>query len=262
MTKRLPKDFDLPVKLHPSEKAHEQALMVAHFIPPKARNEAEIARRQGLRPGTLVTEYQYRGLAMSGLIMNQLIDRQSLAFVADTLAPAALNTAWYSFARGAAVMRRRLKLPLLASEDRADRPTTYMLQADAAYYCKQAAEEGMHLVTAVNEGSSVTNSYQIHVARTVGHAGLLATCVPIGDSIGYEMEGVSDYDLQHLARRRGLRALERAQSMRQELGVPPSIAQLADPDSALSVYWRRNAPNEAATLYGEAYETMATAYVA
>lgn len=262
MATRLPKDFDLPVKLHPSEKAHEQALLVAHFVPPKARDEAEIARRRGLQPGTLVAEYQYRGLAMSGLIMNQLIDRESLAFAAETLAPAALNTAWYSFARGARVMRRRLKLPLLATEDRADRPTTFMLQADASYYFKQAAEEGMHFVTALAEQSAAAPRLAINLARAVGHAGLLTTCVPIGDSIGYEMEGVSDYDLQYLARQRGLRALERAQVMRQELGIPPSIAQLADPDSALSVYWRRNAPNQAAELYTEAYDTMAPAKIA
>lgn len=262
MGKRIHRHFDLPVGLHESARLHEDLLRKKHFIPPKSRDKEEIARRRALAkiaPGILTAEFQYRGLAMAHIIMNRLEEKPALDFTGQTLAPAALNTAWYSFARGAEVMRRRLQLPLLATENVEDRPSALMLQYDSSYYFKQSAEEGLHLIDALLGHSRATKDYHRKVAQNVGHAGLITTCISLGDQIGYEMGGVSDFDVQAVARQRGLRALERAQTMHTILGVPPSIAQLADPDSPLSVYWRREAPcQEAVDVFSEAYETMAT----
>ena len=262
MGKRLYTHFDLPVGLHESDRLHEELLKKKHFMPPKSRDEEEIARRKALAkiaPGILTAEFQYRGLAMAHIIMNRLESKPALDFTGQTLAPAALNTAWYSFARGAEVMRRRLLLPKLATENVEDRPSALMLQYDSSYYFKQSAEEGLPLIAALKDRSPAAKNYHRRVAQNVGHAGLLATCISLGDQIGYEMGGVPDFELQAIARQRSLRALERAQTMHAILGVPPSIAQLADPDSPLSVYWRREAPNqEAVDIYSEAYDTMAT----
>lgn len=49
--------------------------------------------------------------------------------------------------------------------------------------------------------------------------------------------------------------MESARERAAEIGVNPSLAQLGDVDSPLSVYWRRHAPNGAFDAYMEALET-------
>lgn len=244
------KDFDLPTK-HLREGKH--------FVPAKARDEAEIARRRSLAPGTLLAEYQERGVAVAATIIKLITKPGDIAFSAQVLSAAGLNTAWYSFARGAEseVMRRRLKLPFLAAHQPLTheppvRPSTDDLLQEAAFGFGEARATGMELIDSLDHLPLRTERLRKTFGRRVGRASLTLACVELGDVL--QDSPVGGVDTQNLVRGRCLQALENARTLGHEVGVPPSIAQLADPDSHLSVYWRREAPNEAANAYHQAAE--------
>ncbi len=109
------KDFDLPT--------NHQA-KGEDYIPPKARQADEIERRRRLPSGTLLAEQQRDGIAISAEALARLEREEDLQFASRILGASALNTSWYLFAKGAPVMRRRLKLPVLATPEPEFRPNT------------------------------------------------------------------------------------------------------------------------------------------
>lgn len=249
-TKQFYKDFDLPTK-HLSE--------AKHFVPAKARDEAEIARRRELAPGTLLAEHQERGVAVATTIIKLLSKPGDIAFSSRVLSAAGLNTAWYSFARGAEneVMRRRLKLPFLAAhqplEDQPEvRPGTDDLLQESAFIFSEARATGTELIDALDHMPLKTERLRKTFGRRVGKASLTLACVELGDTL--QASPVSTIHTQNLVRHHCLQALEDARTLSSQVGLAPSIAQLADPDSHLSVYWRREAPNEANAAYHQAVE--------
>lgn len=244
-TTTLHKDFDLPTK-HLGEGKH--------FVPAKARDEAEIARRRQLAPGTLLAEHQERGVAMAATIIKLVNKPDDIAFTARLLSAAGLNTAWYSFARGAEseVMRRRLKLPFLAVHQPEVRPSTSDLVQEAAFRLSEARDSGVALIDALNHAPLKTERLSKTFGRQVGKASLTLACVELGDAL--QAQPLTTVHTQNLVRGRCLQALEDARTLSQQVGLPPSIAQLADSDSHLSVYWRREAPNEAVSAYHQAAE--------
>ncbi|MNL62941.1 hypothetical protein D3C87_1870170 [compost metagenome] len=72
--------------------------------------------------------------------------------------------------------------------------------------------------------------------------------------VGTVADSYSPFDVQNLAREQSLQTLEQARVFGDHVGSHPSMAQLADPNSDLAVYWRRNAPNGAFEAYEEAIE--------
>ncbi len=246
MSTRPYRDFDLPTRHLTGER---------HFIPPKARDEAEIERRRAQRPGTLLTEAQHKGVVIASRILAAVHAKDSLNFVAETLAPASLNTAWYLFGQDAPTMRRRLKLEVLGTDDPEQRPTAYMLHQSSVEDLQTATAYSAELVGATRAGLESTGRLRRELGRVLGHGALTLSCVPLGDTIGYEAAALSNFDLQAIARQRGLHALQQARVLTEAIGTPPSIAQLADPISDLSVYWQRNAPNEALEAYETAVQT-------
>lgn len=246
MSKRIYKDFDLPNKHLSGEH---------HFVPPKARDEAEIERRRAQRPGQLVLQAQHRGIEMAKVILGEVEQPEDIAFVAETLAVSGLNTAWYLSGRGAPVQRRRLKLEVLATEDPEQRPSSYMLLRNAEDDFGAAIVQSSDLVRFSQEYPPAAGQYRRKLSQTIGHGSLTLSCVAIGDQIGYESAYLTDFDVQDMARQRGLWALEKARTL--PITTPPSLAQLADADSDLSVFWRRNAPNGALEAYELAYEAAA-----
>ncbi len=239
------KDFDLPTK-HLDE--------AKHFVPAKARDEEEIERRRGLYRGVLLAEHQERGVAVASTILKIVHRPDDINFASRVLSAAGLNTAWYSFARGAEyeVMRRRLKLPFLVAHEPEFRPSSDDLLSDSAFYFSEARQTGQELITTIGSSERKEERLRKTFGRRVGKASLTLACVNLGDALRqYPLTGV---DTQNLVRQRCLRALDDSRTMTAEIGLPPSVAQLADPDSHLSVYWRREAPNEAARAYHQAAE--------
>lgn len=245
MTKNIYKDFDLPNKHLTNE---------ADFIPPRTRDEEEEARRRANPSGTVILEFQDKGLEIARAVLGGLKNssEEDIKFASETFAATGLNTAWYSFARNARVQRRRLKLEVLATDDPEQRPSTFMLLNNAISDLEDAEAQSKLLVAQYIIGSPESFRQRTILGRTVGHAALTLSCVPLGDRIGYDDYQMTDFDLQDLARRRGLYSLEDGRRLASKIGSAPSLAQLAYPDSDLSVYWRRHAPNGALEAYEEA----------
>jgi hypothetical protein len=94
---------------------------------------------------------------------------------------------------------------------------------------------------------------QRQVGRVTGNAALrLATYGAIArgefdaDDLGQVGGGrLNDVDMQSRVRSIALATLYEARSAHRLMGAHPSLAQLADPYSHLSVYWYRNAPGSA-----------------
>ncbi len=238
--KRPYRDFDLPTK-HLGEQPH--------YVPPKARDSSEIERRRSLPRGTLLAEQQQRGLAIATAILSQLDQGgPGLKFATRWLAASGINTAWYSFAADSEVMRRRLKLPILATEDPEQRPSALMLHRQIVTTMRESTTKAEQIVTDMR-GNPLLETHQTQLGRTTGHAALTMSCFAIGDFIGYESATLNDFDLQALARTRGLASLEDARGLASIIGRVPSMAQLANPDSPLSVFWRQEAPQDAFEAY-------------
>jgi len=243
--KRIFKDFDLPTNHLPGNQ---------HYVPRRARREAEIARRRELRPGTLMAEHQVRGLTVASLILDQLEDPVDVHFASKVLAVSGINSAWYSFARGAEekVMRRRLKLPLLATGNPEHRPNLSMLLLASRDRLSDAVLQAHTLVAVSEVLPEKVEEHKKQLGRAVGGVSLELACVASPQGFGHFGTIVTDFDAQNFARQRGLWALHNARTLAGEMGSYPSIAQLADVDSDLSVYWRRSAPNGALEAYEEA----------
>lgn len=249
MSKTPFKDFDIPTK-HITEGKH--------FIPPKTRDSAERERRKLMPPGTLLVEYQQKGIRMASIMLGILQDPHDIESANAVISPAGLNTSWYSFARGATdVMRRRLKLAQLTSPDPEQRPSSYMLHHQATDLFSLASTKAEGLVVATINGIEPVDEYKKTVARTVGHASLVLDSVPIGDQVGYGDIEATDFDLQNMSRLRALSALEQARTLHAVTGEVPSLAGLADPDSGISVFIRRQATDAVVEAYEEAYAIAA-----
>lgn len=242
------RDFDLP-KIHLAEEGH--------FVPPKARDEAEIERRRAQRPGRLVLQQQQRGTEMARDILGRLSHPDDINFGADVLAVCGLNTAWYLMGKGADVQRRRLKLEVLATEDPEQRPSSLMLLTEARGDFNRATQVGQELLDTSHLHEAVVAKNKRSLGRMIGHGSLTLACVAIGDRVGYESSMMSDFDVQALARERGLQLVENARAMQVDLRTAPSLAGLANPDSDIAVFWRREAPNEALEAWEYAFDQAA-----
>lgn len=232
-------NFDLP----------RQHIYSDHYVPSRARDTEEIARRRALPTGTILAEYQRDGLQMATNILAHVEEPEDVAFAVDTLAASGLNSAWYSYARHASVMRRRLSLPELANDEVGDgwRQTRNGLLTKAQRGLAFTAELAGQLAASRSEGREVDRQ-SIALGRQLGNVSLELACVRLGNA----PESLSAFDVQSLAREQALEALEYSRVVASQTGTHPSLAQLADVDSPLSVYWRREATNGAYEAYERA----------
>lgn len=239
--KRPFRDFDLP-------KNHLKN--VPHYEPRPPRDSSEIDRLAELPRGTYDAELQHRGIAIATAILSQLDEGgQGLRFATRWLAASGLNTSWYNFKECSSdVMRWRLKLPILATEDPEQRPSALMLHRQIIGSMRESVMHAAGVVTEIAQ-PPLLETRRRQLGRNLGHGALIMSCFAVGDFIGYESGNLGDYDLQSLARQRGLASLEDGRNLASTIGVAPSKAQLADPDSPLSVFWRREAPQDAFEAY-------------
>ncbi len=246
---RIYKDFDLPTK----------HLDGRHFVPAKARDEEEIERRRQLPQGVLLAEHQERGLAVASTILRFVKEPEGVGFSSRIIAASGLNSAWYGFARGAEfeVMRRRLKLPYLAIQNPAYQECSSDILDEAAFRFGDARATAEQLKNAIETYSPRVERHKRTLGRKIGKASLTLACVDLGDKL--IEQPLSSVDTQILVREHSLRALNDARTLGDTIGLPPSIAQLADPDSHLSVFWRREAPTDAVRAYETAVDLQLAA---
>jgi hypothetical protein len=242
MNKEPYKNFDLPT-------AH---LDHSHdYVPAKTRDKDELERRHELPAGTLLLEQQQRGLVIAGEILEHVQDERDLDFALHILSMSAMNSAWYSYGRGADVMRRRLELPTIATVDNDWRQTNDGLLLRVRHGLAEAAGLANTLIYKKTRGLEMGRSTRTF-GHTVGNIALEAACVPMIIN-----PYVDPFMAQIQARERSLQLVEDARVVGQQIGSHVSLAQLADSDSPLSVEWRRQAPDGAYEALERAVEIAA-----
>lgn len=237
MNKQPYKTFDLPTR----------HISGSHYIPPRTRNPEEAERRHYLPRGTILLEHQQAGIAMTRDILGSLEQPEDRAFAARVFGASALNASWYSYAQGADVMRRRLALPILADDTMSFRETKAGLREKTEDHLAQLEADA---AVAVDHHRAHRLGFreQRRLGRRLGDTALylgLSTLQTVP-------QGVSAFEAQQLARDQSLEVLEAARDMVHEIGISPSLAQLPDHDSPLSVYIRREAPDGFFTAFERA----------
>lgn len=234
--------FDLP---------RQHLIGAEHYLPARTRDSDEAERRRRLPAGTVLAEQQARGLKVAHRILESVHDHRDIAFTSQLVASAAINSSWYTFAKDAPdVMRRRLYLPKMADHEtdwRQSHEGLRQVTLDSLATTAVAA-------TVLAEGSAhnrVTDAQLRSFGRNFGSTALkLALLGSPGVPTGHAFE------VQRQVRHTALDSLEQARQSSQALGSHASIAQLADPDSPLAVYFRREAPNGAFQAYEAATEAV------
>ncbi len=229
--------FDLPTR----------HLTDQHYVPPKARRSDEIERRHNLPSGTVLAEQQRDGLAVASHILDHVESAEDVDFATSMVAVSGMNTSWYSYGRGADVMRRRLELPTLATEDDDWRETREGLFIKAKKGLVHAAELANIYVRSTIDRAPTVRAKRF-IGRHMGNVSLQLACVRLGNA----PLSLSAFDTQVIARDQSLETLELSRIIGQQIGSHPSIAQFADPDSPTAIYWRRHAPNGAYDAYERA----------
>lgn len=205
--------------------------------------------------GTVLVEHQQAGIRVASRVLSLIREEDDLQFARDVIAPSGMNTAWYGFARDASVMRRRLKLPFLVMPEGVEPRDRFAVFEDATEAFERSTVMAGSVVRAVAERLSTLNECKINLGRLVGNASLVLVCSEIG-----EQNHIAPFVTQARVRQQGLIALNKARALEAEIGSPPSLAQLADPDSDLSVYIRRTAPDGVYQAFDQAiaFEALAT----
>lgn len=247
------RNFDLPAK-------HLNDVDGADYVPPRARDPEEIARRRQLRPGSLIREFQASGAKVAQAVFDHPVrEPEDIMYIRRRLAVPLLNSAWYTFADSAHTpdifMRRELKLPVLA-KDEAEAEDSWRASKD---FLVARVREG--LASTANLASRLSIQYQQghelarvrtekKLGRTMGNTALLLINLQHANA----PLGMSEHDIQNVVMLDASELLEAARTSHEPTGYHASVAQLADSDSPLSVDWRRNAPRS-----GEAYHALVQA---
>lgn len=224
-----------------------------HYIPPRARDSSEAERRHDLPSGTVLLEQQHRGLLVASRVLEVVNDADDIAYTAQLIGACGLNSAHYQFARGSGFMRRHTALPYLAQPIDQPRPTSEDILASSRTKLSRVAETAGTLANIHAERRFGERDKAEVLGRSMTHAALEAACAPIADNISSR----GAFAVQAAVRAHCLDTLDSARNLGIELGTPPSFAQLADPDSDLSVHVRRGAPSDVFYAFEEALDAHA-----
>lgn len=238
------KHFDLP----------KQHLIGEHYVPARARHGDEIDRRRALRPGTLLLEQQCDGLAIAQHMIERAEDRPDIEYLSAMLAACAFNSSWYTYARQAPVMRRRLEMPQIVSSAYDVRTTTSGMLDRVRSHMAVTTETADAFRMAYADGRNTLRQSTV-LGRQMGDVALGLATIPITAAT----YGLNPVDTQLAVRERGLETLDNARRLVSVIGVNASIAQLSDPDAPLSVDVRRTAPNGVHDSFEEAIEEVRNA---
>ncbi|MDB5176497.1 MAG: hypothetical protein JWN75_165 [Candidatus Saccharibacteria bacterium] len=241
------RNFDLPAK-------HINETDGSNYVPPRARDSEEITRRQGLRPGSVIREYQASGANVAEAIFNYPVnEKEDIDYIRRKLAIPLLNSAWYSFADSAKTpdifMRRELKLPVLADDKEEWRATKEGLIVRVRQGLAETARLSSILSIQYQKGHETVRTEK-KLGRTMGNAALTLISLQHANA----PLGMSEADIQNVVMLDALELLEDAKTSHEDTGVHASIAQFADPKSPLSIDWQNNAPRS-----GEAYDALVQA---
>lgn len=247
------RNFDLPAQ-------HINETDGSNYVPPRARDVEEITRRQALRPGSLIREFQASGAKVAQSIYGYPItEREDAIYIRQRLAVPLFNSAWYTFANAGATpdffMRRVLKLPVLA-EDETDiedswRASKEFLEGKVRDGLAHTATLASRLSIQYQRGHEKSRlKTEADLGRSMGNTALLLINLQNADT----PLGMSESKIQDLVMSYASDLLEDARTSHGATGYHASIAQLADPESPLSRDWRDNAPREAYHVFVQAQD--------
>ena len=257
MRKREPRvQFDLP--------AHHLPEVGPHAVPDKARDPNEIAFRKELRLGGVVLGQQVRGTSVAANISEGLAsqDVDDGGYTADMLAMAGFNTASYNNERfKEEAMTRRSKLARLVTDEGTEdeyRATKSGLYVRANQGMRASLKNAHELAIAYEAGTEGEATY-LSLTRSLANTSAILSAVGVLDDRHFA--ALSEVDAQEAVKKRVLKMMERARTIAttpyEEYGSEPmhkhpSMMQLAERDSALSVHIRRFAPNSTRYLLEKA----------
>ncbi len=231
-----------------------------HYVPPPAREAAEIERRQAEHRGHLIAEEQLTGIQIAAGTLERLDTPEDLAFMTGIFAVSGFNAAWYTFAEGAdmEVMRRHVDLPCLFGPTHHDRPTSENILNHAKRGLLYATEQAFAVERAVHYGSPRVHEFRPRLGRTLANAALHLAVVDLGDKLAGSPR-VSDNKVQRIVRARATRRTTQARTMTKEVGSHPSMAGLAEELSDIRVFVARNAPTSGLKALNQAVEAVGQA---
>ena len=173
-----------------------------------------------------------------------------MEFASRTLAIATFNSGWYMNGQGAPVMRRVGHLPVLVDEEREWRQTPEGMRVAMGWNAHDLAIHAGHL--AVQHAERAPSARQkIKVGRRLTDLSLGLAGLQVVDIAATATAA----EAQHSAWEASQDMVSLSRTLGGEIGSNPSIASIADPDSDLSVYWRRNAPDDAFEAFVESATT-------
>lgn len=228
---RIPKQGDLPVAHLGKD---------GHYVPPKAKDE-EIIRLRRSRPGTLKLLASSVGANVAAeLVYTSSEDLDLAQFTSGVIAPTIINSVWYQFAQGEKQNRRNLPyFPLYEKLEPANglmNGAAENLQ-DASIAIRKLA--GVSVINPIRKANLRRSSSLI-----LRDSAMALTAVPLADRLQYDPERYSELAVGQWMQNATNEMLITARTMYEEIGTHPSLAQLADSESDLSVYIRRNMPRE------------------
>ena len=219
-----------------------------HYVPPKARADAEIIRRRALPSGTLLLEQQQKGIEIAGKMFAIAAAGEERKYVAGMIALAAINTGWYAYAQGADdVMRRRLELPKMADHETDQRQTSEELTG----LISQGLDAASKLAATVQTERAANRdrfSTMKSFGRCVGNVALLAA---VDHHNAANISG-NAYIVQKEVRDIALTTLESARQAVHTTGAHPSFAQFADLHGPQVTHLYNHAPNGVVEAFEQA----------
>jgi len=226
-----------------------------HYIPERARDEAEIARRRA-QAGThaLIHEEEARGIELGSRVLQSIEDPNDRAIFAKTLGSALLGSAGYLFDADEYLrMRHNIDLAKVTDGEKViETPETFELKVyeDLA----EAARISTVLADLRRERKPV-GRLPIRAAQLAGRAGLNLAIYPLhgfatDSNPKSVMESVfeSSVDMSNNAIR-----------LTGETGYIPTPAQLVSYKTPLGIHILRTAPTEVTDRFEEALEIRSAA---
>lgn len=216
-----------------------------HYVPPKARDAKEIARRRTLPPGTVLAEQQAKGVVIAHKLLERTEVGADMRYATHILGMLTINSSWYLFAKDAPdVMRRRLLLPRIARYETDTRISPAEQREKTLGGLALAAEMATDFADRyAKQKLSVSRAHQF--ARHLGNVSL--DIAVLGD--GQTTIGGNDFDVQKHVRSQALDLLEYAREAGVATGTHPSVAQLPDQYSPASIEIHTHGPDQVVSNY-------------
>lgn len=232
-----------------------QERLSQNYIPERARDELEIARRRAQAgTHTLIHEEEARGIEIGSRVLQSIEDPNDRALFAKTLGSALLGSAGYLFDADTYLrMRHNVELAKVTDKEKViETPESFEVKV---YRDLAEAARISTLLADMRRERKPVGRLPIRAAQAAGRAGLNLAIYPLhgfaSDSNPKTvMESVfeSSIDMSNNAIR-----------LTGETGFVPTPAQLVTYKSPLGIHILRTAPNEVADRFEEVLEMRAVA---